>query len=733
MNDDLELELYDDGPADDASVSARPWKILVVDDNPDVHAATEYALKGVVIFGRPLETVCAHSASEAIAKVGEHDDIAVSMIDVVMEADDAGLSLVKALRDMGFSDMRVVLRTGYPGYAPELSVVTDYEIDGYHTKDELSRTRLISLLTTSIRAYDGIRAMSRSREGLELIVKSARQLFRRSNLEMFAEGVLIQIAALIGVEPNGLVCARDRKTGAMRVVAGIGRFSSLGLKPLPDVGDEMKALFANAQESEDPVFAENYLGLYVDNGDDGHLFAALETDRPVGHPELDLLRLFSSNIAVGFRNLTLIEALDRLAFRDAFLDLPNLNSFEHALGAALDGSRVGYIVKVYVCDYQNMVASFGSPVANKVMQEAYARLSHLCQGKCTIALIAEGAFGIVDPECQLSTRSLSRVLDQVYLIDGIELAPRPTSVMIPMDDLPEDRSRAISVATAALIHIRSVEDGAHVVYGKAERRAWERRNMLQDALKASVETGRGFSLMLQPKVELESGRMYGAEALLRWTLDEEAISPAEFIPIAERTGMTRALTAFVLRQVADWSQLYANADGTPLPIAVNLSMADLNVPGFAMWLCRRVDALGLDRHMLEFEVTEAIAMHGRIAIRQVELLFRRGFRISLDDFGTGYSSFGHLNALPISTVKVDRSFVRDLTGETAGRSLCSVIIAMAEKLGVECIAEGIETEEQRQALLKTGCGRGQGFLFGRPMSMDRFSQRFGLIARSGGG
>ncbi|AMM83548.1 EAL domain-containing protein [Martelella sp. AD-3] len=726
MNNDLELELFDDAADDGAAFAGRPWKVLVVDDNPDVHAATDYALKDVSIFGRPLKTISAHSVDEAIVRAEEHEDIAVSMIDVVMETDDAGMKLVKALRNKGFSDMRLVLRTGYPGYAPELAVVTDYEIDGYHTKDELTRTRLISLLTTSIRAYDSIRAMSRSREGLELIVRSARQLFRRGNLEMFAEGVLTQIAALLRVDADGLVAAAGPRGDVLRVVAGIGRYSATGPLAFAEAAPNIADLFEEGEPNLEPVFSGGYMGLWFDAGEDGRLFAALRTDRAVDQPELDLLRLFASNIAVGFQNLALIEALDRLAFRDAFLDLPNLNAFEHALGAALDVSRAGHIVKVHVCDYQTMVASFGSPVANKVMQEAYTRLHQLCQGKCTIALIAEGAFGIVDPEGVLSTHGLSRVLDKAYLVDGIELAPRPTSVMIPMDDLPEDRSRAVSVATAALIHIRSVEDGAHVRYGKAERRAWERQGRLEEALKASVETGRGFFVVLQPKVMLDTGLVYGAEALLRWRVADEAISPDEFIPIAERTGMTRALTGFVLRQVADWSLARQPARGEPLRVAVNLSMADLNVPGFAAWLCRRVDALGLGPQTLEFEVTEAIAMHGRVAIRQVELLSRRGFCISLDDFGTGYSSFGHLNTLPISMVKIDRSFVRDLSGEMAARSLCSVIVAMSEKLGVECLAEGVETEAQRLALLEMGCRKAQGFLFGRPTAMNEFAERFGL-------
>lgn len=736
MKTDTEIELWDDASDfEDDAPSGQAWKILVVDDDPDVHRATAYSLKDVRIFDRQLDLIFASTVEEALARSAETDDISVAVIDVVMETADAGLNLVKALRKRDLYDTRLILRTGFPGYAPELSVVTDYEIDGYFTKEELTRTRLISLLTTAIRAYDNIRLMSRSREGLELIVGSARQLFKRNDLEMFAEGVLTQVAALLRVSTSGLVSGCNAGDRDMRIITGIGRFAGQQGRKLAEVDSHLQSMSLSNAKIDEPFHQGDYLGMRFETDFGALLFAALESDRVVKQPELDLLRLFSSNISVGFENLSLIEALNRRAYTDTLLDLPNLNAFEEALKTAFEKGRGGHIAQVHVCDYQSHIATFGTIVARKLMQAAYKRLRALAGDDCEVAVVAEGTFGIVDREGKLTPKKLSDALSGTYVIDNISLAPSSTSIILPIADLPDDTVHAFTVATAALVHIKSLKDGAHVIYGKSERNAWERRNTLQNALKVSSDTFDGLASYLQPKVDMITGEVVGAEALLRWNHNGEAVSPAEFIPIAEASGLTQSLTAFVLREVAQWS--HANANGHPIPVAVNLSMADLNVPGFAHWLLEQLAALGLEPQHIEFEVTEAIAMSGKVAIQQAQELARKGYNISLDDFGTGYSSLAHLEQLPFQTVKIDRSFVSHLTAEKAPKSLCSAIIAMTELLHLSCIAEGIETEEQRDVVCRMGCRYGQGFLFGRPMPMADFATTFKLgtvaAARSNAG
>ncbi len=729
MQNDSDIELWDDSSEfTDTPPAGQCWKILIVDDDPEVHKATAYTLHDVRIFDRGLELIFASSLDEAIAKSQEAEEIAVAVIDVVMETADAGLNLVKALRQNEHLDTRLILRTGFPGYAPELSVVNDYEIDGYFTKEELTRTRLISLLTTSIRAFENIRMMSRSREGLELIVASARQLFKRNDLEMFAEGVLKQVTALLRGSTSGLVSGRNADGCDMHIITGIGSFAGQQGKTLAEVDGDLNALCEAEVDANELFRKGDYLGMRFETNEGAVLLAAIEADRDIGQPELDLLRLFATNINIGFQNLSLLEALNVRAYTDPRLELPNLNAFEDALRETLEKKRSGYVVKVYVCDYQAHVATYGNGVARKLMQAAFQRLQALTENTCTIAVVSEGTFGIIDREKRLSPEKICGAMKETYVIDGIELAPNPTSVITEISDLPDSEAEAVTAVTAALVHVRSSNDGTHVIYGSPEREAWKRRNILQQALKADSQSFDGLVTYLQPQVDLTTGQTIGAEALLRWEHEGEAISPVEFIPIAEASGLTRALTGFVLREAARWARSYRWSDGRPLPIAVNLSMADLNVPGFGIWLLRQLEELELQPDQIAFEITEAIAMSGKVAIRQIHELSRHGYSISLDDFGTGYSSLGQLERLPFKALKIDRSFVRRLTPETAASSLCSVIVGMSDLLGMDCVAEGIETEEQREAICRMGCRHGQGFLFGRPMPMADFSQNIGLVA-----
>lgn len=723
MREEAELEIFDDLDTDDAQASGRcpRWKILVVDDDDEVHQATAYALHDVVILGRRLELVSARSAEEALQKIDSYGDIAVALVDVVMETDDAGLQLVKCLRSAGLKDMRIVLRTGFPGYAPELDVVNNYEIDDYHTKDELSRTRLISVLITSIRAYDRIKHMAEHRRGLELIVDSAKELFRRTNLSLFANGVLTQIAALLQVAPSGFVSVHSRHKGTVDILAGIGAYADMDVQFRNDLGPELQALLDATEGHQEPSIVNGRMALWVEDNRGSQLFIVLETHGDeIAEAELDLLRLFSANIAIGFRNVSLIDALDRMAFTDPLVGLPNFNACQKIVADALAGERKGNIIQVFVCDFSTTVASYGVRLTIELIRMAHARLAAICNeaDRSGISLVTESVLSFVDHSGRITPTMLGDALAEPYVIDGVELATKASSVIIPLSQIsPASGTAAERASFAALVHVKRHKDGRHVMFGEAEQQAVRREEMLRQALKAATGNFEGFATFLQAKTDLESGRVCGAEALLRWTCKGEAVFPNEFIPIAEQSGLTRALTDFVLTSV---SQCRIRQADTTLPVAVNLSMADLNVPGFASWLCRRVDELGLSPEAVEFEITEAIAMHGMTAVSQVRKLNQHGFRISLDDFGTGYSSLAHFNRLAISTLKIDRAFVAPLTRENARGSLCAAIHSMALPLAVDCVAEGIETEEQWQALQSIGCKVGQGYLFSRPVPIEVF-------------
>lgn len=723
--DDLPLDIFEDDGQDPSS-TVPAWRVLVVDDDEDVHRATTFALRDAIVLGRPIEIVSARSAADGLQTVAREPEFAVALIDVVMDTPDAGLRLVRSLREAGHTEVRLILRTGYPGYAPELSVITDYEIDDYRTKDELTRTRLISVLTASIRAYEQIHTIARSRAGLEMIIESSKRVFQRTNLERFSEGVLVQIGALLRLKPSGLVCTDSISQGhrsEMLVISATGHFAPLIGQPLVALDREIVALIAAARQQEEPVFSNGYMALYFTTESGHELSAVLETHSVLEPADMDLLRMFASNIAIAFENVALVEKLDHLAYSDPVLELPNMNAFGKALSESLATTTRQRLALTEVGSFHSMLALYGPEVANQLLRKIYHELLAHAGEETVIALVDSATFGLLGDQDQVTPELITTTFSRPYRVDDIEIAPVPTSAIIDLEErCGRNPSSILRKAASVLVHIQQTRAGESLLYDAALQQEAERQAKILSALKSCAATGEGFDIVLQPKIELSSGDVLGAEALLRWTREGEPISPAEFIPIAETAGLTRPLTDLVFTRVAGWLRHRPSK----LPVAINLSVADLNTPDFAGWIINRTAELNLSPDLIELEVTEGIAVRDAPwAAEQVRALKAAGFRIALDDFGTGYSSLSQFDELPVDTLKIDRSFVSGLDTASARESLAATIVAMTTTLKVDCVAEGIETEEQKQALLFLGCRIGQGYLLGRPMPAETFDAQFG--------
>ena len=403
-HDTLELSqdtitILDDGTDTSSLQLATPWRVLVVDDEEDVHRSTAFALNGITILDREIELLHAHSAAEGWERMNECDDVAVALIDVVMETPDAGLRLVRDLRAAGFSDTRIVLRTGQPGYAPELKVITEWEIDDYRTKDEMTRTRLVTVLTGSIRAYDKIRTISRSRAGLEMIVESSTELFHRTNLDLFSSGVLTQIAALLGVAPNGLVCLEmgGGNQEDCRIISAGGRFFEFRNKSLHCIDEpKLLALAERARRATTPLREDGYLAMRFECPTGRALLTIIEDPAETTGADMDLLSLFSINIAVGFQNVRLVEELDRLAYIDPIIEVPNLNAFEAALRTHLESEGpTGRMALVHVDAFRSIVAVNGHAIAHRFMRAVYDSLVEAGGPALTVARIGDAIFALL--------------------------------------------------------------------------------------------------------------------------------------------------------------------------------------------------------------------------------------------------------------------------------------------------------------------------------------------------
>jgi len=289
-----------------------PWKLLVVDDEPEVHLITRMVLQGYRFENRGLEILEARSAGEAKGLLMAHPDIAVILLDVVMETDHSGLDLVKWIReDLKNAMVRIILRTGQPGAAPEKQVIIEYEINDYKAKTELTSIKLFTAVTSAIRAWRDLKTIKRSKEGFQKIIHASSELFTTRAFGHFIEGVLTQLTSLLYFEDESLYIqseglAIQQNSDEYHIVAGTGSFQPLAGAPLDQLPDEeLKRLLAEVIATRTSRFCNNYyLGFFPHEDHQQHILV-LKTSEPIKPVDQEIIQLFSTNVSVALENVNL--------------------------------------------------------------------------------------------------------------------------------------------------------------------------------------------------------------------------------------------------------------------------------------------------------------------------------------------------------------------------------------------------------------------------------------------
>jgi response regulator RpfG family c-di-GMP phosphodiesterase len=308
-----DLKFGDEHEDDARQRGLRPWKILIADDEHAVHDVTRLALSDSIIHGRRLHFLHAYSGSEAVDIMRGDPDIALVLMDVVMEDDAAGLDAVETIRDeLGNKAVRIVLRTGQPGQAPEHDVVTRYDINDYKEKTELTLTKLYTVVHTSIGHYRELTAMAKNKHGLEKVISASSRIFELKSLQQFARGVLEQLAALLYagrdsalVRVEGLAATRHDGHGLL-LLAGTGHFADCEGRQLGEVASpQVLACIDTALRDRRIVFADStFVGYFGTTVDVEHVLF-LQSESPFGETDLQLIELFCHNVAIAFDNLAL--------------------------------------------------------------------------------------------------------------------------------------------------------------------------------------------------------------------------------------------------------------------------------------------------------------------------------------------------------------------------------------------------------------------------------------------
>jgi len=336
-------------------------------------------------------------------------------------------------------------------------------------------------------------------------------------------------------------------------------------------------------------------------------------------------------------------------------------------------------------------------------------------------------------DAALVAQRIGNELSRSYVVAGRELfiSSRIGIASFPAD--ATDVETLLDRAGIAMDYARNGNRNGYRFYTPSMQEASRARLELETSLRSALRRSRiiegpgmtrfadgpsEFHLAYQPKVEVPSGRVVGVEALLRWTSpDRGMISPADFIPVAEDTGLIVPLGAWVLKTACAQAKQWSMANQAhPLRVAVNVSARQFHEPGFVALVADALAQTQLAPELLELELTEGMVMEDTTASkRMLEELKGLGVRIALDDFGTGYSSLGYLTRLPIDALKIDRSFIRDLGGEGRGEAITTAIVALAQSLKIDVVVEGVENAEQLAFVSSLGSAEVQGFFFARPM------------------
>lgn len=701
------------------------WRVLAVDDDPAFQRATSFALSGMRVLGRPIELLQAYSHAEAARLLAAERDIAVMLLDVVMETDDAGLRLARAVREvLGNAELRIVLVTGQPGLAPVREVMEQYDINDYWSKPELGVERLHTLLTANTRAWEQLRTVARARRGLQLIVEATNVLVGARNLRDFSARTIAELASVLGVPPEGLVCVhrtRDDAPDEGTVIGAAGQFASAIGQSLDLLQQEgPRAAIRRCLTDRHTRIEADCMVLYFPAELAGDEYAAwVQIERPLDETEQELLRVFALNIGSGLHNVALVSRLDELAYRDSLLALPNRNALLRALEAALDSAngRDSALLLIDIDDFSGINLALGPHYGDQLLKRVAARLRQTLDPTVLLARLGSDTFAVFGSRALIDIHAISAALGA-----GTEAGAVDCTVGTALLPLAQFNGSAADALTSARLLLKQAKQrgcSQHLAWLPELQAAAGRRFELLQALREALTQG-AIGIELQPQVELESGMVVGVEALARWHLaDGSTIPPDAFIPLAEATGLIVPLGEHVLRLSCEAAARLCAAGFAHVRVAVNVSGVQMERMDVVASIERQLAATGISARQLEVEVTESTAMEGFMAVRDVlDRLRRLGVSVAIDDFGTGFSSLAHLRRLPTDLLKIDRSFIQEIDLGASRSALADLVIRLAGRLDLKTIAEGIETREQAEWLRDHGCELGQGWLFARSLPLD---------------
>jgi diguanylate cyclase (GGDEF)-like protein len=484
------------------------------------------------------------------------------------------------------------------------------------------------------------------------------------------------------------------------------------------------------------------LPLRVDDTPVGAILLGTATTGGVSQEELLLLEEVSANLSFALQYLNKQDAVEFLSYFEPLTSLAKRALFCERLSRLLKrgpDSLPRLAVAVFDIEHLSVINdSFGRHTGDRLLQCVADRLKGHFSDTEQLAHLGGGTFVCmstlpedVGDEMPISHHGFTRIFDRPFSIDGHEIVAKIKSGLACYPEDGREPNELVQNAEAALKEAKT--SGEQYLHHRIEMNSeLARRVGMEHRLRTALEEQQ-FVLHYQPKVTLRTGKIAGAEALLRWNDPENGlIAPAIFLPLLESAGLMTAIGAWVIKQAAFDCRQWQRMGLPPIRVAVNISPPELRRRNAAREILEGIGNITGDPDWgIDIEVTEgALAGDFSLCVHALRLLRAAGVRIAIDDFGTGFSSLGRLSELPIDTLKIDRTFTAGLPSDRKGCMLVSTIIGLAHAFGMTTVAEGVETQAQLDHLIHLGCDESQGYLHSKPIPKTEFEKLLGAPGKT---
>ena len=704
---------------DDASENTQPhghWDILVVDDDPEIHSVTKLALSGVEFWGKSLRFHHAYSGEEAIVQLVQNPDICLLLLDVVMETDDAGLKVVKKVReDLDNHNVRIILRTGQPGHAPEEQVIREYDINDYKMKTELTRSKLVTSLMTALRSFQQICELEAQSEGLTNILNASNAILGHNNISGFSQAVVMQLANILANDANGFVCAQVAGSNSLVLLGGTTQYHEFigqGVEQLDDGRAIMQV--KNCIDQRQHQQTEHDLTLFLEkNNEQAAIYIELSLS-PMPR-QIQFAEIFLANVSVGLDNIKLFSQIREVAYKDPLTKLANRTSFVEQL-QKIERHETLSLILLDIAQFSDINNGLGQEVGNQLLMAVMQRLEQDILNAKSLARIGADVFAFLLPTSCIHEEALIDVLTIPYQLKEHLLSIHFHIGFCKSEDFSDSGLETLKKGYIALNQAKQSHQICDWYTSDLEEKMAWRLGLIRQ-LRSDFEQHK-LEVWYQPQFSLKTQQIIGCEALLRWPSGNgRYISPGIFVPLAESSGLIVEIGQWVLEQACMQQKRFAQL-GLDICVAVNVSVPQFKTVDYAKTVMDTLEQFQVPSSKIELEVTESVVMDEiSSVIDTLDELKRFGIEVAIDDFGTVFSSLIYLQKLPLSRLKIDRAFVKDIPENDSG-AIAELIVSLGKNLGLKTIAEGVETQIQLERLQQMGCDEIQGFLLAKPMPVD---------------